>query len=255
MYVWEAPVRTWRPTPVDAVIRVGDASTNVAEFDRSVGAGFREGNVDMRLIAALPHQEKISSGSSSFGKAEYVFKPTSSGETVWCFMCQPERSPALEITLLDATGQVLETANALGQGAFVYVSAHTHWEKVARIRVTYARSYRSVVFHLPELPGLPEENRNIKDLSAMRIPYAHFKTGYASELLRCKPCVFGGGTPAKVSLTFQNATVGTMLQVAVESEGSRVRVNGDVLEMYRPFTQETFKRKFKLQVRHFSFVS
>lgn len=110
--------------------------------------------------------------------------------------------------------------------------------QVAKIRATYSLERRVVVFHLPEMPGLPGENRNLKNLADMRIPYAQFDSqdgarDYVAGLLQLSNTRITGISISpfapKVTQEFHNVTVGEMVQTLADKLDADVRVDGNTL--------------------------
>ncbi len=54
---------------------------------------------------------------------------------------------------------------------------------IALVRAKYYPNARRLIFHLPELPGLPEENRHVDNLFAVKIPYVRLETSW--DFVRC----------------------------------------------------------------------
>jgi hypothetical protein len=169
----------WHSGPVDLVADVAYGPRTVFEFPPEPGQGFARGDLDCRLVAVVGNSS-FYFGSPGTGRVRLHLagENESSRATAYVFLCQPTAANLpVHFEFLDSEGNVLrgsDSSTPAGHFLCIYYTNHPP-ERVARIRAKVAAHVRRVVIHLPRLPGLPEVNRNVKNLFDVRIPFVRFK--------------------------------------------------------------------------------
>ncbi len=108
----------------------------------------------------------------------------------------------LDIDFLNEEGKVIDTRGGSYSSRLVMVSLAEPLERVKQVRVKYYSKVARLIFPLPELPGLPEENRNLKNLFDARIPYIRFQNDW--EAISSLGRLVQSGPPALISLNPTN---------------------------------------------------
>jgi hypothetical protein len=54
-------------------------------------------------------------------------------------------------------------------------------DQVKEVRLKHYPNLYRITYTIPELPGLPEQNRNIQNLFDVHIPYMHYRYEYAFQ--------------------------------------------------------------------------
>jgi hypothetical protein len=85
------------------------------------------------------------------------------------FACEP---PGLAVhpECLDGSGAVINHSGAFGAGAIHSLGLKANKNDVKQVRLTVFTNHYSVILPVPPLPGLPPQNRQIRNLFNVRIP-------------------------------------------------------------------------------------
>ena len=178
----EADVRLWHQTPIELVSTVAVGPSQTFETKPEVGNELRFPGGALKLIYVVP--ERINGwGSSSNGKtntatlnlnADAVVGYTN--ESSFVFYVWPTTTDLpIDLELLDENGKKLDGAGGGTSDQIIISSAFVKPEKVKAIRVKYYPKIHRIIWTIPELPGLPEENRNLQNLFDARIPFMRFQ--------------------------------------------------------------------------------
>ena len=81
----------------------------------------------------------------------------------------------LDIELLDDAGKPLPSYGSSSGSNVLVPSVRAAADEVKKIRVKYYPKLYRIIFRIPELPGLPEENRGLKNLFDARVPYMRLR--------------------------------------------------------------------------------
>jgi hypothetical protein len=244
-------VYLWHSAPVEIISTIiTSSSIKVAEFSPKIGEGFRDGNFDFRVGII---QEGMSWTGYHYSRGPIIRKDISPhpGVTTWGFLVQPQACPFLEVEFLDINGKVIKANSLECDVLLAHVETQGSLENVAKIRVKYSLQNGDIVsIHLPEIPGLPEENRHIEDLSAVHIPYAIFKSQgearrYAGSLLNYNAIPSNGsGLDEKETLEFHDITVRELVETLAQKTDTKARlVNNDRLLLFEK--PKTFQQQMQ----------
>ena len=179
----------WHRTPVDVVLDISYGPVKTFEFAPCAGEGFDAKNFKCRLISVI---EGFDYGTRSSWSREnvrfHILKkvPPDKAELTFLFACLPA-AHHLPVTFefLDKDGNKLRTRNSSTSGYTHYVRLEQPLEKIAIIRAYYRTRRQRIVIHMPYLPGLPEENKIVKNLFDVHIPYVMFNgPGQVEQFLR-----------------------------------------------------------------------
>ncbi len=182
-------VPLWHRAPVDVVLEVSYGPSKTFEFAPRAGEGFREGNLQCRLMCVFEGVDPYSSNStSSSNTVVYKFpkaRPDQGGSR-FVFACQPTSSKMpVTFEFLDADGNVLTGGGSSSSGLLYSVSVKGPLEKVALIRARCRDRRQRILIHLPYIPGLPQENDRIDNLFDVLVPHVKFPDdGQVGEFLR-----------------------------------------------------------------------
>jgi hypothetical protein len=83
--------------------------------------------------------------------------------------------PPIDIDFLNEEGKIIDTRGGSYSARINLISLAEPVERVKEIRLKYYSKVARLIFQIPELPGLPVENRNLKNLFDARIPYIRFQ--------------------------------------------------------------------------------
>ena len=77
----------------------------------------------------------------------------------------------MDIEALDHNGKTLPSWGGGTSGRIITASYRAERSQLAQIRIRYYSKFYRVVVSLPEIPGLPEENRGLDNLFDAKVPF------------------------------------------------------------------------------------
>lgn len=239
--------RIWHQGPVDVVFDAAFGPVQRERLDPVPGSSFLFRQGAIRLIAV---HEGSSSGSSSGSRGE-----TNVVEVIWntdepdeprtetqfVFLCLPKAmNLPLSIQFLDRDGKDLPGGLSNSSGLIYRAEVPAQRDEIAAIEVSYYPNLKRFVLPLPEIPGLPEENREVDDLLRVRVPWIRFRNEHdfqrtLESLLQVRfQSQFNPTIPAAdFPLVFENRTAGELLDayLAYFPAMSAVRLDPDTFEL------------------------
>jgi hypothetical protein len=197
-------VTLWHRSPVDVVIEVSYGPSKTFEFAPKDGEGFKGENFECRLLHIFEGVDAHTSSSESTGVTvtNRIHKDTT-GEPATCFffVCRPQANiMPVTFEFLDKDGNQLRTQGSSTSSVVQRINIKEPAGKVALIRARYRTKRQRIILHLPYIPGLPEQNDDIKNLLDVYIPYASFDSSYRvgwflSKTLQLSYAPVSGNTP------------------------------------------------------------
>ena len=185
-FYFSSPLRLWHQTPVEIMTTVAIGPQQIYSMSAREGAEIRYPGGLLRVVAITEHE--ISSWSSGGGGASTTntlslqYRPRtedSPARSTIVFYSWPFgfHLPA-ELEFVGKDGAVLKTHGGGGSGEMKMVQVTASPGEIETIRVKHYPNFYRLIFTLPELPGLPEENRHVEDLFDVHIPYMRFQYEY-----------------------------------------------------------------------------
>jgi hypothetical protein len=197
-------VTLWHRAPVDAVVEVAYGPSKMYEFAPKAGEGFKDENFECRLLHIFEGVDAHTSSSESNGVTvtEIIHKDMR-GEPASCFffVCQPQANMMpVTFEFLDKDGMPLKMQGGSTSSVTQRINITEPLDKVALIRARYRTKRQRIIMHLPYIPGLPEQNNDIKNLFDVYIPYTSFDSYYRvswflSKTLQLSNAPVSGNTP------------------------------------------------------------
>lgn len=215
-------MQMWHTGPVEFVLTLAHGEVEEFRIRPEVGETIDVGKGKLRLIG-IGNGRRRSSQSNSNGttnRVKFQFSESSDDRGVTLVFAVLPRASWIPIDLdfLDDNGDVLRGAGSGRTGHFAHYSTRVERNKVAAVRVKYYPTVKRLVFHLSEIPGLPEENRGVENLFDVRIPYARVSQEYEfrnliTETVQMSISPYGSPNmpPGYFPITFTNATPLTLL--------------------------------------------
>lgn len=182
---YETEIALWHPAPIELLLTVatGPAETftiapKTNELVRYPGGLLKViGIVDapVRGMTSLFDGKTNSVTLRKQTTARSQFDPACS----FIFQSLPGISDLpIDLEFLDEEGRVIQTRGGNYSSRIILVSLAERVDRVKQIRVKYYSTVARLIFPLSELPGLPEENRNVKNLFNVHIPYTRFQSDW-----------------------------------------------------------------------------
>lgn len=181
-------VRLWHQTPIELVCTFATGPVQSFEMPAVEGAVLSY-PAGLSKLLVITNRPVVGWGNESSGSTNVLLiqmeeaseQPANPPKTkaTYVFFVWPRASIApIDLELLGADGEVLEMPSNSSSEHLRIISGEVEPPAVRTVRLKYYPEIHRVVFRLPELPGLPEENRNLKNLfdthvPAIRFPYEH----------------------------------------------------------------------------------
>ncbi len=191
--------------PVDVVFEVSYGPSETYEFTPEDGEGFQNENFECRLLhvfdGADPHTMSSESDATTYTN---IIHKDMTGDPAECFffVCQPQASfMPVTFEFFDKDGKRIQTQS----GSTSYFTQRTLIKKstgkVALIKARYRTKRQRIILHLPYIPGLPEQNDDVKNLFDVYIPHASLDSAsqvgwFLKETLQLRNSSVTGSTPA-----------------------------------------------------------
>ena len=257
---FECDIPLWYDTPVDVVIDASYGPVKTYEFPPVKGEGFAEENFECRLLDVFENVNVLFSTSKEIYKKQWM--PQDKLGQRFYFICQPQAwDMPVTFELLDKEGNRLDTRGGK-------TSTYTHdfrlfepLEKVAFVRANYRPNRYRIVCHLPFIPGLPEENTDIKNLFDVRIPYANFQNAsslvrFVQQTLQLNNLQVTGNIPVgsinniPFPIEFTEVTVRDIAKIFATGGTLKVDIKNDQLELKYPIPLITRIKRFITAIFH-----
>ncbi|HYE33469.1 MAG TPA: hypothetical protein VEH27_18745 [Methylomirabilota bacterium] len=171
----------WHPAPVLVMIEVGYGDPEVVEIEAKPGATL-EHRFGKLAVAAIVDGKSTSFSSNSRTTADktqlwdYNFERDKSGRGCSVvFVCTPStQSLPLDFEFLGEDGKRLDNHGTSSSASVLTAAVDAPASALKRVRILKRTQLGRIVMRLEELPGLPEDNRNVSDLMQVQAPVVHF---------------------------------------------------------------------------------
>jgi hypothetical protein len=181
-----ADIELWHQTPVELVLTIALGPTQASIHPIDVNAppiAFAGGMLKLLHIADT---EINSWGNDSLGTTNFVtLLPDRAGpepKTALAFYGWPTaHGIPVQIQLADRDGSTPQHTGMSSSENILIASVDGRPEQLGSIQMRYFPNVYRLVFHLQELPGLPEENRNLKNLFDIQIPFVRIPSEHAYQ--------------------------------------------------------------------------
>lgn len=175
-------VKKWHAGPVELVVDLATGPTEVIEIPPKEGEVIRQPDWELQLAAVVEGDDSGTSSGSS-GTNSYVelrFKKNEDKrrpEISFLFLGDPwAYHLPVDLEIIDKDGKKTDDGGGGSSGRYVRKGTRGKLEDIGFIRATIYKKVRRVVFELPTIYGLPNENDNLQNLFDLRIPYVRVKT-------------------------------------------------------------------------------
>jgi hypothetical protein len=175
-------VPIWHQTPLEIATTIAIGPCKFYEAAPTIGMEIRHDSGLVKFLGAVDESINGWSTSSSSGSEtlRLTFDPTqNSGQNPECtliFYIFPEAVYLpFDIEALDATGKSINSLGNSFGGKMLTTKFASHSKDIKKLRLKIYPNIHRIIWTLPELPGLPEENRGIANLFDVKIPYMRFR--------------------------------------------------------------------------------
>lgn len=173
----------WHQTPIELIATVATGPIQSYSIAPTEGAELRYPGGQIRLLL-ITDQDLSSWSSSSDGRSNIVtfkqrhipgWRPPGL-QTSFVFHSWPKAySIGVDFEFLDHSGKSLHSYRSGSSGHLLTSSIQGRLEDVKEIRLKHYPNTHRLIYTIPEMPGLPAQNRNIKNLFDVHIPYIYLR--------------------------------------------------------------------------------
>ncbi|HEX7863258.1 MAG TPA: hypothetical protein VF773_23220 [Verrucomicrobiae bacterium] len=185
-FYYGSDLQVWHQTPIElvATIATGPVVTNTMEVKEGAELEFPEGRLRLLLVStndlggwSSRHDGRTNTMTFNLGRtfSHWANKKTTS----FLFHAWPGGfAMPIDFEFVGVDGKTIRGLGAGSSGRFMNTRAEAELDEIQEIRVKYYSQKHRLIFRIPELPGLPEENRGVKNLFDVKIPYAYYRYEY-----------------------------------------------------------------------------
>jgi hypothetical protein len=185
-FYYGTTLELWHQTPLElvATIATGPIETYSMKPTEGAEAKFPGGNARLLVVSeknlnnwSSRHDGRTNLITYRLGDPSWP-RPPRAQTSLLLHVWPTAFAAPIEIEVLGEGGKKLQGGNSGTSGNLMKVTVDGVPEDIREVRLKYyTRKYR-VIFDIPELPGLPEENRNVENLFDVRIPYMNLRYEY-----------------------------------------------------------------------------
>jgi hypothetical protein len=184
---WFSPtIRLWHQTPIELVVTVATGPAEEFTAEPRPGAELSYPGGVIRVLA-VSDVEFGGTSSRGDGRTNHITLKGGPGFTgpgdprprsSFLFYAWPNSRLRGEIQFYGPEGKKLQTYGGGTSGGLIHSRVFGRPEDVKEIRFRHYPNVHRLIFTIPELPGLPEENRNLANLFDVHVPSMHFQYEY-----------------------------------------------------------------------------
>jgi len=224
----------WHNGGVEFVWDIAHGKLEEATAPAEAGELLTLSDCELKVVAIEPGQYLMKEVRKRYGGKFAVEETTQSigtqGCTVFVTTDSPQLWQAMDCVLLDKAGKPLRKSSHFwpDKSRIAAVCTNAAPEEVAQVKIQYRSAMDRVLFNIPKVPGVPEENIDPENLFNVRIPYLEITdSGQFAEVL-------AGGTqldmdfnysildnPTFYPRTFKDVSMRQLLEEAQEINNGR----------------------------------
>jgi hypothetical protein len=190
--IWiSADIELWHQTPIDLVLTIATGPIELTSHPIDLSAPPVPFPGGMLKLLHIAEAEINSWGTDINNGTNYVTLSTDRdakpSKTSFVFFGWPTmQGLPIQLQLAHPDGQPAQHIGRSSSETLLIATVDEKPADLAKIEMRYYPNVYRLVFHLPELPGLPEENRNLENLFDMHIPYIRlpYEHAYQSTILK-----------------------------------------------------------------------
>ena len=242
---FECSVALWHDTPVELVLDLATGPARTFAFPPRPGVRqtFPDGMVELAAVVEGREQTRSIQSRNGWEIATLGFVRSGPKPAVsLLFLCQPTAHPSpFFLDALGPDGKALAGWGGSSSGLLKVRTWHASPADIARVRLRCLPRHYRLVFRLPRLPGLPEENRGVPNLLEVRVPFVRFRAHYQMRrwlegVLQVKMTVAQPPTvpPGTFPMEFTDVTAGEVLDryLKLLPPGTRLRFDAERSTLY-----------------------
>ncbi|MGV3773608.1 MAG: hypothetical protein ACO1QB_11945 [Verrucomicrobiales bacterium] len=177
---FETDLATWRQGPVHLVMDLAYDRGEPVKMPFKSGSSYTSSVMAMTLAAIVPGRSQSWSNNSDgqTNKINISFvQDTNHKTTTVLFLVSPDASPLpIRIEYLGKNGKRLNGRGGGSTDSLLVSGYEGEPEDCEYIVITPYKTIKRVVLKLPDIPGLPEANRNVQNLFSVQMPHLRIKS-------------------------------------------------------------------------------
>jgi hypothetical protein len=202
-----ADIELWHQTPIDIVLTIATGPVELTSHPIDLKAPPIPFPGGMLKLLHISEAEINSWGTDINNGTNFVTlstdRETQPPKTSFVFFGWPTmQGLPIQLQLARADGQPVQHTGMSSSESLLIATVAEKPADLAKIEMRYFPNVYRLVFHVPELPGLPEENRHLQNLFDTRIPYLRVPYQYAYQSTILKLIAMEG---PQLPLTFSNS--------------------------------------------------
>jgi hypothetical protein len=169
----------WHRTPVELVLDIAHGPVETSSWPPKAKQTLRHSWGELYLAALFPGSQTSWSSYSAHDTESVSVQfdplpPEANGfVSVWIGWPQAHPLP-LDLEFLFNEGQSVLLGGS-SSGMMMTANSNMPLAELSEIRVRQYSQVKRLIFRLPEIPGLPGENRAVTNLFDLQIPYVHLR--------------------------------------------------------------------------------
>ena len=189
LFWFTSTIRLWHQTPIELITTVAAGPVQSYALEPKPGSELKYPGGVIRLVAS----SEVGLGGTSTrsdGRTNYItmrsaprtlspYDPRPRSSFIFCSW--PNTRLRGELEFYGEDGEKIATESSTTSDLILHVRLVGRVEEVKEIRVKYYPNLHRLIYILPELPGLPEQNRHLENLFDTHIPYMLFQYEYAFQ--------------------------------------------------------------------------
>ena len=185
----DTDVRLWHQAPVELVTTIATGPEQIFTLPPAPGAELRYPGGIIRLLA-ISGTDFNSTSTSSDGRTNVITLSSSGSQSddndprcSFIFYSWPNARLRGDLEFYGENGKIRGYGGSSSEN-MIEASVFGRTNDVVEIRLRYLPNAHRLVVTIPELPGLPEENRNVKNLFDVHVPYmrSRFEHDYQQNI-------------------------------------------------------------------------
>jgi hypothetical protein len=189
LFWYGTSVALWHQTPIEIIVTIAAGPPQTYTMPATVGSELEYPGGVIRFLASSP-VEFGGTSTRSDGRTNHITLTASASNytpsdqrprSSLLFYLWPDSTLHGNLEYFGHNGQKIETYGGGTSSGINHVRIFARPEDLEEIRFTYYPQAYRLNFTIPELPGLPEQNRNLENLFDVHIPYMQFRYEYAFQ--------------------------------------------------------------------------
>lgn len=172
---FDSPLEIWHQTPIELLITLsmGPAKTYSAPAQEGTELKFPGGALKLLAIAEGGLEVVHMGPAAPTNTVELSRSPARDRSHSTLVFYQWPRGGLLpwDLEFIDDSGRVMSAGYNAGSGPIVVKTVDCPRERLKELRVKQYPNIHTLSFTIPELPGLPEQNRNLQNLFDLHLPH------------------------------------------------------------------------------------